>query len=112
VNLSQPEAECAVFPRNRGLQQVVTRRDNGGMKSTRRDFKDTQLFGWDSEPSEQRASEFAQSTGYSALSGYHAVAEPRRKPKATGTGFLFVMSALIVGLGAVGLYWLAQVLRG
>ena len=82
------------------------------MKSNRRDFKDTQLFGWDSEPSEQRASEFAQSTGYSALSGYYAVPESRRKPKAKGTGFLMVVTALIVSLGAVGLYWLAQFLRG
>ncbi|MDP3823512.1 MAG: hypothetical protein Q8R33_18740 [Burkholderiales bacterium] len=82
------------------------------MKSNRRDFKETQLFGWDAEPSEQRASEFAQSTGYSALSGYYAVPEPRRKPKAKGTGFLLAMSALIVSMGAVGLYWLAQFLRG
>ena len=82
------------------------------MKSNRRDFKDTQLFGWDSEPSEQRASEFAQSTGYSALSGYYAVPESGRKPKAKGTGFLMVVTALIVSLGAVDLYWLAQFLRG
>lgn len=82
------------------------------MKSNRREFKETQLFGWDSEPSEQRASEFAQSTGYSALSGYCAVPQPRRKSKARGTGFLLAMSALIVSLGAVGLYWLAQFLRG
>lgn len=81
------------------------------MKSNRRDFKDTQLFGWDSEPSEQRASEFAQSTGYSALSGYHAVPDSRRKPKAMGAGFLMAVTALIVSLGAVGLYWLAQFLR-
>ena len=82
------------------------------MKSNRRDFKETQLFGWDSEPSEQRPSEFAQSTGFSALAACHAVPDPRRKPKAKGTGFLLVMSALIVSLGAVGLYWLAQFLRG
>ncbi|MEO8059377.1 MAG: hypothetical protein ABI671_13740 [Burkholderiales bacterium] len=81
------------------------------MSSNRRDFKDTQLFGWDSEPSEQRSSEFAQSTGYSLLSGYHALPEARRKPKAKGMGFLLVVSALIVSLGAVGLYWLAQLLR-
>lgn len=82
------------------------------MKSNRRDFKETQLFGWDSEPSEQRPSEFAQSTGYSALSGYYAVPESRHRPKAKGIGFLLVMSGLIVGLGAAGLYWLAQYLRG
>lgn len=82
------------------------------MKSNSRDFKDTQLFGWDSEPSEERPSEFAQSTGYSALSGYYAVPEARRKPKAKGMGFLLAMSALIVSLGAVGMYWLAQFLRG
>ncbi len=82
------------------------------MTTKRRDFKETQLFGWDSEPSEQRPSEFAQSTGYSALSGYYAVPESRRKPKAKGIGFLLVMSSLIVSLGVVGLYWLAQYLRG
>ena len=82
------------------------------MKADRRDYKDTQLFGWDAEPSEQRASEFAQSTGFSALSGLHAVPESRRKPKAKGSGFLMAMTALIVSLGAVGLYWLAQFLRG
>jgi hypothetical protein len=81
------------------------------MKSNRRDFKDTQLFGWDSEPSEQRSSEFAQSTGYSALSGYYAMPDSRRKAKAKGTGFLMAVTALIVSLGAVGLYWLAQFLR-
>ena len=86
------------------------------MKTSRRDFKDTQLFGWDSEPSEERPSEFAQSTGYSALSGYHVMPESygasRRKPKASGLGFLLVVSGLIVSLGGVGLYWLAQFLRG
>ena len=82
------------------------------MNSNRRDFKDTQLFGWESEPSEERASEFAQSTGYSALSGYYTVPESRRKPRAKGTAFLMVVSALIVSLGAVGLFWLAQFLRG
>ena len=81
------------------------------MSSNRRDFKETQLFGWDSEPSEQRSSEFAQSTGYSALSGYHVLPESRRKPKAKGIGFLMIVSGLIVSLGAAGLYWLAQFLR-
>lgn len=82
------------------------------MRPNSRDFKDTQLFGWESEPSEQRPSEFAQSTGFSALSDCHAVPQARRKPKAKGTVFLLSMSGLIVSLGAVGLYWLAQFLRG
>ena len=81
------------------------------MKSNRRDFKDTQLFGWESEPSEQRSSEFAQSTGYSALSGYQVLPESRPRPKAKGIVFLMVVSGLIVSLGAAGLYWLAQFLR-
>lgn len=86
------------------------------MKSNSRDFKDTQLFGWDSEPSEERPSEFAHSTGYSALSGYYAMHEvrtpSRRKPKAKGLGFLLTVSLLIVSLGAVGMYWMVQFLRG
>ena len=81
------------------------------MNSKRRDFKDTQLFGWESEPSKQRSSEFAQSTGYSALSGYQVLPESRARPKAKGIGFLMIVSGLIVSLGAAGLYWLAQFLR-
>ncbi len=86
------------------------------MKANRRDFKDTQLFGWDAEPSQERPSEFTHSTGYSALSGYHVLPDSHsvaaRRHNAKGLGFLLVVSGLIVGLGAVGLYWLAQFLRG
>jgi hypothetical protein len=85
------------------------------MNTKRRDYKDSQLFGWDAEPSEERPSEFAHSTGYSLLSGYHVLHDSPsaagRRSKTKGLGFLLVVSALIVGLGAVGLYWLAQFLR-
>ncbi len=82
------------------------------MNATRRSFKQTQLIGWESEPSEQRSSEFVPSTGYSALSGRYTVHEPRHKPKNKGASSLLVVTGLIVSLGAVGMYWLAQLLRG
>ena len=86
------------------------------MKANRRDFKDTQVFGWESEPADERPSEFVQSTGYSALSGYYGMPDTRgtasRPPKRGGLGFLLFMCAAIVSVGAVGLYWLPQLLHG
>lgn len=86
------------------------------MKSNPRGFKDTQVFGWDSEPTDERPSEFVHSTGYSALSGYYGMPDTRsvasRPPKRGGFGFLLFVSAAIVSLGALGMVWLVQVLRG
>ena len=86
------------------------------MRSSQRDFKETQIFGWDSEPNDERPSEFVQSTGYSALSGYYAMPDTRgvasRTPKRGGLYFLLIVSAAIVSLGVVGMYWLVHMLRG
>ena len=43
------------------------------MSRALKNFKDTQIFDWESEPHDERPSEFAQSTGYSVLSGYHVM---------------------------------------
>ena len=89
-----------------------------GMQTRPRAFKETQLFGWDTEPKEERPSEF-QSTGFSNVSGYsHAVggarrATPRGRARRNGSfGTLLVSLLAVIGAGAFGVHWLAQMLRG
>lgn len=87
------------------------------MTRIKRDFKPTQVFDWESEPRDERPSEFVPSTGYSALSGYHAMpdveAAPTRRPaRAAGSHTAMWMVALIVTLGVAGLFGLGHLLRG
>lgn len=79
-------------------------------------FKETQIFGWDQEPKEDRPSEFIPSTGYSSLSGYYSMPDSagvavrgRRRGRFNG---LIVASLAVVGLGAAGLIGLLHLLRG
>jgi len=86
------------------------------MSRSNRSFKDTQVFGWETEPRDERPSEFVPSTGYSALSGYYAMpdARGRRPPPRRGHGPLLVLlaSAAVVGLGAAALLGFLHLLRG
>ena len=72
------------------------------------------MFGWETEPKDERPSEFVPSTGYSALSGYYAMpdaANPRR-PQRGGVLTLLIAGALVVGLGTAGLFALMHIVRG
>ena len=87
------------------------------MKKDKRDFKPTQVFDWESEPRDERPSEFVQSTGYSPLSGYYAMPDtdslPSRRPvRSGGSNTALWIGALILTLGAAGLVGLAHLLRG
>ena len=84
------------------------------MSRSNRNFKDTQIFGWETEPKDERPSEFVSSTGYSALSGYYAMPEPRTRRRRGGNGPLIVLlaSAAVVGLGAVALLGFLHLIRG
>jgi hypothetical protein len=84
------------------------------MSRSNRPFKDTQVFGWDAEPADERPSEFVASTGYSALSGYYAVPDARlRRRQRRGNGALIVVlaSAAVVGLGAAALLGFLHLIR-
>lgn len=91
-------------------------RDNGYiMKHQSRHFKQTQVFGWETEPKDERPSEFVPSTGFSSLSGYYAMpdrlghpAPPRRKAR-MGTGL--VAAIFVVAIGALGLWGLVHYLH-
>ena len=85
------------------------------MTSTRSDFKPSQVFGWDNEPIDERPSEFVQSTGYSALSGYHAMPEPnglaeRRRQRQRGTTTLLLICALVLAAGTAAMFGLVHLL--
>jgi hypothetical protein len=71
-------------------------------------FKQTQIFDWDSEPAEERPSEFGHSTGYGTVSGAF-IRAPRRR--ARGPSYLLIGS-MIVCLGIVALMFMKEMLHG
>ena len=73
-------------------------------------FKSTQIFDWDAEPSDERPSEFAQSTQFSTLNTTPRRAPPRRRAGMGMKSIIFVALLLLV-LGGWGLKVLIGVLR-
>ncbi len=78
-------------------------------------FKQTQRFDWENEPAGERPSEFVPSSGYSVLSGYHAIGAPIRHRRASRGRFGFTTWALftvaVLTLGAWAMSALAPLLR-
>lgn len=78
-------------------------------------FKQSQLFGWDSEPVDERPSEF-MSTGYSSLSGYHGIADAphhrRRSSSRFGFKSMLAFSIAMIAAGGYALVKLAPLLHG
>ena len=70
-------------------------------------FKETSLFDWESEPAEERPSEFAAST----LSPYAPLPPRRRKPPSRLLSVAFVASIAALGLGGALLVGLVHLLR-
>lgn len=83
-------------------------------KSSRQDFKDTQVYDWEIEPKDERPSEFAPSTtGYALHSGFYVapVVSARRARK--GGGFtVWLLASGVLGTGLFGLFGLIRVLKG
>lgn len=100
-----------------------------------RKFKGTTVFDWDSEPSEERPSEFAESSlhlsqtaisrssGFhkrggdfstSRSSGYSTLERPRARPaqKKGGSGTLWVALGMVLAITAGGLYGLMRWFTG
>ena len=80
------------------------------------DFKDTQVFGWETEPKDERPSEFVPSTGFSSLSGYYAMppdARQLRRSRRRGGGLnvVLVAAGLMVGLGTAMLFGFLYLLK-
>ena len=75
------------------------------------------LFDWDTEPKDERPSEFP-TTGFTTASGYyHSLSERRDHPVRQRSGIsgltqLLVMVVVVLGLGGALLYGLVHWLRG
>jgi len=76
------------------------------------------VFGWDAEPADERPSEFAPSTGYSAFSGYHQPTglnrrvATRRQARSGGLVRVATVFVVILGVAALAMYGLARMLHG
>lgn len=76
------------------------------------------VFGWDEEPSDERPSEFAPTTGYSALSGYHQPMDlsrriaHRQSRAAVGVRRMALVFIAIVGAAGFAMYMFAKVMNG
>ena len=78
-------------------------------------IKPTQIYDWDSEPVDERPSEFSHSASHSPVSGFYSTPRvTRRPPKPSGAGFtgLFMVALTLLALGALALATLAPLLRG
>ena len=73
-------------------------------------FKESQVYGWDAEPVDERPSEFMTSAGYSVLTSdqrFEAAMRSRKTRAHVGTASLV---AFIVALFALGGYALIKLL--
>ena len=77
-------------------------------------IKPTQIYSWDSEPVDERPSEF-MSTGYSHQSGFYPQTEarPRRRASTGLFGFksLLLIAFAVIALGAFVIHRLLPLLR-
>jgi hypothetical protein len=74
----------------------------------------SQLYGWDTEPVEERPSEFLESTGYSVLSSHYDLDHAHRARESRSlVGFksLLAFCAIALGLGGYALLRLAPLLH-
>ena len=90
--------------------------DNAGMnKSSRHQFKDTQVFDWELEPKDERPSEFAPSTtSYALHSGFYVapVSGERRGRRRRGGVLVWLLAGGVVGIGLLGLFGLVHLVKG
>jgi len=71
-------------------------------------FKESQLYAWESEPVDERPSEFMPSTGYAALSGYHSAIEPVPRARRGSRFGLIGMLAFVLLMIAAGGWAIVQ----
>ena len=78
---------------------------------TVRKFKGVTVIDWDTEPAEERPSEFADSTLYADLIGPPSTSLYRSPKKRKGSGSAWLGLALVLALASGGLYWMARLLH-
>lgn len=81
------------------------------MNARRNDFKPSAVYDWDAEPTDERPSEFAQSTGYQLHSGFYVAPVVSGRRRQSGTLIWLVVGA-VAGLAVMALLVLVKMLRG
>ncbi len=76
-----------------------------------RKFKGVTVIDWDTEPAEERPSQFADSTLYADLLGAPAT-RGRGKRQRGGLGAAWLALAIVLGVGTIGMMGLVHLLRG
>ena len=77
-------------------------------------IKPTQIYDWDTEPVDERPSEFMNSTGWDASSSFHPAVAVVRRPPAARFGFtaVVIVAVALLALGAVAIAKIIPLLRG
>ncbi|HMC16880.1 MAG TPA: hypothetical protein VKI18_14675 [Albitalea sp.] len=74
------------------------------------------VYGWDAEPADERPSEFAPTTGYSAFSGYHQPTglnrRAARRQGRSGLVRIAIVFVVILGVATYAIYRCARTLHG
>jgi hypothetical protein len=83
-------------------------------KSSRHDFKDTQVYDWEIEPKDERPSEFAPSTtSYALHSGFYvAPVGGERRRRGRGGLMVWLLAGGVVAAGLLGLFGLVHLVKG
>ncbi len=75
--------------------------------------KPTHIYDWDTEPVDERPSEFMNSTSWSASSSFHPpVPVLRRAPSRFGFADVLIVAMTLLALGAFAIAKIIPLLRG
>lgn len=78
-------------------------------------IKSTQIYDWDTEPVDERPSEFMAHSGFSSASGFHAASTLTRPAPVRpqfGMAVLLAAALAVLALGALVIAKLVPLLRG
>lgn len=77
-------------------------------------IKPTQIYDWESEPVDERPSEFMNSASWSSPSSFHPAPPPVRRPGSVRFGFISILVAALalLILGAFAIAKIIPLLRG
>jgi len=75
------------------------------MRTQASGFNDSELYDWESEPSEERPSTFFRSTGFDPAGVAYESKSGQRGP-----GLVFIIAGLLVGFGIVALLFMKDYL--
>ncbi len=79
------------------------------MSTRRSDFNPSTVYDWESEPQDERPSEFAQTTGYRVHSGFYAA--PVVSSRGSSSWLTWLAFGTVAGLALAAMLLLVKTLR-